>query len=65
MDDLLVRELILTLNFPKRKVQLVFPEPTIYNLLMFNKLIKEEKYISAIKIIVPDMKEEDFLSNPT
>jgi hypothetical protein len=64
MEDLLVRELKLVLNFEKRKVELVFNEPTIYSLLIFNKLIKEEKYISAIKIIIPDIEEKDFLSNP-
>ncbi len=64
MDELLVRELSLLLNFPSRKVELFFPEPTIYDLLRFNLLIKEEKYVSAVKIIIPGIDEKDFLSNP-
>lgn len=64
MDDLLVRELTLTLKFSNREVVLEFEEPTIYMLLKFWSLIKKEKYVSAIKLIIPKIDEKDFLSNP-
>lgn len=65
MQDLIIRKLSVTLKFKKRDVVLKFPEPSIYNLLEFYSLIEDEKFISAIKLIVPDMKEKDFLSNPS
>ena len=68
MFDLLERNLIMTLNFPNRlnkKVVINFPEPVIYDLLKYHDLVKNEKYISAIKLMIPEMKENDFLSNPS
>lgn len=64
MEQLLERELTLNLNFEKRKVVLNFLEPSIYNLLKFNKYIQQEKYLEWIKFIIPNINEKDFLSNP-
>ena len=64
MDELIQRELKMKLIFEKRIVELEFPEPCIYDLLRFNLLVKQEKYISAIKLIIPKIDEKDFLSNP-
>lgn len=65
MKDLIVRKLSLTLNFKTRKEILKFAEPSIYNLIEFYSLIEEENFISAVRLIIPNIKEKDFLSNPS
>lgn len=64
MDELIERELKMKLLFERRTVELVFNEPCIYDLLKFNLLVKQERYTSAVKIIIPEIDERDFLSNP-
>lgn len=65
MDEILVRDLSMNLQFEKRTVKLEFPEPTLLSLLVFNKLLKQEEYVAAIRTVIPSIDEKDFLSNPT
>lgn len=58
------KKLSLTLNFESRKEIYSFKEPTMYDLLIFEDLILEEKYLQAIKFLKINIKEPDFYSNP-
>ncbi|HMS90744.1 MAG TPA: hypothetical protein PKC87_00780 [Candidatus Absconditabacterales bacterium] len=63
MKELLRKEHTMILKFQKRKVKLVFKDPFIADLILFNSYIESQEYFEGVKIIIPDIDEKDFLSN--
>lgn len=60
----LAKDLEIVLNFPNRQKIIKFKEPTMYNLLVFEDLIEQEKYFEALKILKINISKNDFLSAP-
>jgi len=60
----LVDDLVLNLKFESRIKTIKFKEPTIYNLMMFHKLLKENNYKKALIVLWINIEKLDFISNP-
>lgn len=58
------KKLSIVLIFNNRKKEIIFDEPSLYDLMIFEDLVFEWKYKEAFKYLKINIKEADFLSNP-
>ncbi len=61
----LEKDLELVLKFKTRELKIVFREPKMYDLLVFEEMVKEEKLFEALDFLKIKIKKTDFLSAPT
>lgn len=54
----------LVLKFKTREQNIIFFEPTMYDLMIFEELIEEWEYLEALNHLNIKIKKTDFLSNP-
>lgn len=60
----LPEELTLVLNYKDKEVNIVFDEPTIYNVYLIEKLLNKWKYLEILELLKIPIKQDIFLSNP-